>query len=192
MHPAEVERYAREIIKSNSRLSALFIRVALTASDEYGRGWFGIRDVQTSLGGVGKDGSSVGGTADRLESFGIAECRKVLVSGHERHEARLRCDLVDTNHFHGKCSTRLMRDAELHFKSRRLASPLAVLLLIGIHHFRLQSSADLGKFLTPELDLSRCGSTPGRLLNLLSDDRLIRIVRESDSPSQPFLVYPID
>jgi hypothetical protein len=192
MLPADLERYCRMSLKSNSRHSALPIRVALKASALHGRTWFVIRGVQTSLGGVGQDASSVGEIARRLASLGIAECRKVSVAGRERHEARLRCDLVDADHFHGKCSKRLLLDAERYLKSRKIASPLAVLLLIGIHHFGLRSSGDLGKFLQPEFDLFRSKSTPGRLLNQLSDAGLVSIVRESSSPSQPFLVYPIN
>lgn len=181
LSPADLERCCRSSGKSHPRQGALSIRVALAASILHEDHWFSVRDVQTRLHGVGRDGSNVGEMADRIMKFGIAEHKLVSFPNFNRHDVRLSCDLVDIGHFHGQRSKRLHDDFEIYYGLKPAASPLAALLLIGIHQFQIQQSNDLTRFLAPEFDFTTKPSLAARTLNQLDDAGLMEVFRPNSS-----------
>lgn len=191
LSPADLERCCRFIVKFHPHQGALSIRVALAASILHENQWFSVRDVQTRLKGVGRDGSNVGEIAARIIKLGIAEHKLVSFPSYNRHDARLTCDLVDIGHFHGQRSKRLRDDFDVYYGLKPHASPLAALLLIGIHQFQIQQSNDLARFLEPEFDFTTKPALAARTLNQLDDAGLMTVFRPNSIFNRPFLVIPV-
>lgn len=192
LSPADLERCCRFIIKFHPHQGALSIRVALTASILHEDRWFSVRDVQTRLNGVGRNGSNVGEIADRILKFGIAEHKLVSLPSFHRHDVRLTCDMVDIGHFHGRRSKRLRDDFDVYYGLKPHASPLAALLLIGIHQFQIQQSNDLARFLEPEFDFTSKPALAARTLNQFDDAGLLKVIRPNSRHSHPFWVIPVE
>ena len=191
MLPADIEKLCRHSIKANNKHSALPIRVAIAASVLHGNEWFGIRDIQIGLAGTGKEASSVRDVAQRLEKLGIVDRRAKVSRNHFRHEARLRCDLVDIGHFHGAHSEKLRQDLEIYCHHRRRATPLAALLLLAVNFYQIQPSDAIVRFLKPEFDVGTSPTSPGRIYARLAASGLLTVVRTSPVLSLPYHVLPI-
>lgn len=191
LHPSVIEDLCRRTFNSNKRHSLIAVRVALQASIDHGSKWFSVRDVFNQLGGVSKKLSSPAYIADRLELLGVASKRLISLPNYSQYEAQLKCSMVDTKLVPGQKSQKIRDAVEKYYQGHPKATPLIALLLIGIYLYGVHKSNELGQFLLPEFDLANCQSTPGRLLNKLSDKGLLAIHRTEKSLSRPFIVYPV-
>lgn len=186
----EPENCCRMSLRQSPKKSALAIRIAMAASATVGNGWVSVAQIQSTLVGVGKSMHNLD-LAKLLESYGIAERRLTCIRGRPTNEIKLRCPLYDLDHFHGGAADRIRSDMETFCSTRRLATPLVVLLLIGIHVYQIQDSRALGMFLGPEFAVKNSPSSPTRLLHKLHEQGLISIIRTDDNPARPYLVLPV-
>lgn len=191
MAVGDIESFCRMSLRQASKHAALAIRVAIAASMTAGNDWVSVVKIQSKLVGASKSLSSGRPVAERLESLGIAESRVESVNGRPTHQIKLRSSLFDLDHFHGGASDQVRSALEAYCGSRRRATPLVALLLIGIYVFQIKDSKELGDFLKPELDVEKNPSSPTRLLNQLHEDGLITIMRTHKSRAKPYAVIPV-
>lgn len=192
--PATLEHCCRHIIATNSKLGAQSVRIALAASIAHGNDWFPVNNVYLNLASTRKVGcSSVTGLlAQRLVHMGIAETRlQASGKGFSSHVARLTCKLVDQSHFHGQKSLKLFEQIETYYGRRPDASPVAALLLIGLHVFHIHHSRELGRFIEPESSVVTNPSICGRTICALQEAGLLAIDRSHECLKRPYLVYPL-
>jgi hypothetical protein len=192
LSPADVEQCCRSIVGTKGKLSALPVRVALAASMLHGNNWFAVCATQTSLAGVGRNGSGAGKIAARIASFGIAMHRLRSHRGYNTNEIQLNCNLVDLNHHHGRASLRLHKAIDVYYEKHPDSTPIAALLLLAIQHLGIHRSDELGRFLLPEFNLKKNKSLTGKILSEFEKLGLISVFRDpNQSLSQPFLVTPL-
>lgn len=191
MTVADIESYCRMSLRQASKHAALAIRVAIAASMAAGNDWVSVANIQSKLAGAGKTQPTGRGVAERLESLGLAERRVESVNGRRTYQIKLRSNLFDLSHFHGGVSDQVRSALEVYCSSRRRATPLVALLLIGIYAFQIKDSKDLGLFLKPELEVEENPSSTTRLLNQLHQAGLITIMRTHKSRAKPYTVIPV-
>lgn len=191
MAVGDIENFCRMSLRQASKHAALAIRVAIAASMTAGNDWVSVVKIQSKLIGARKTAPSGRPVAERLESLGIAERRVESVNGRRTHQIKLRSSLLDMGHFHGGVADQVRSALEAYCGSRRCATPLVALLLIGIYAFQIKDSKELGDFLKPELDVAKNPSSPTRLLHQLHQEGLITIIRTHKSRAKPYTVIPV-
>jgi len=191
MAVGDIESCCRMSLRQASKHASLAVRVAIAASTTAGNDWVSVVKIQSKLVGARKTPPSGRPVAERLESLGIADRRVESVNGRRTHQIRLRSNLLDLAHFSGGVSDRVRSALEAYCGSRRCATPLVALLLIGIFAFQIKDSKELGDFLKPELDVVKNPSSPTRLLHQLHKEGLITIIRTHKSRAKPYTVIPV-
>lgn len=191
MAVGDIESCCRKSLRQASKQTSVAVRVAIAASMTAGNDWVSVVKIQSKLAGARKNLSSGRPVAERLESLGIADRRVESINGRATHQIKLRIGLLDVGGFRGSVSERVRSALEAYCGSRRHATPLVALLLIGIYAFQIKDSKALGEFLKPELDVENNPSSPTRLLNQLHEEGLITIVRTHKSRAKPYTVIPV-
>ena len=178
---------------AGTKQGVLPIRIALAASISHGNDWFPVNDVCRSLFPKNAGNKWIAGTlAQRMVQIGIAETQlQGSGKGFRTHVARLTCDLVEQSHFHGKKSLQLRGSIEAFYCSRSFASPVAALLLVGLHVFQIHHSRELRRFLEPESSVVTNPSICGWTLRQLDAAGLLAIDRSHVNLQRPYLVYPL-
>jgi hypothetical protein len=191
IHPGEVERMARQSVRDARRQSAVAIRLALAASVGHGNSWFSVSEVARTLGGAPIEQVSV--LASRLNALGVAEVRKTFVQHgqYPRVDARLNLRLLDVRHPLGGISARIRRDIDAYGRTYPWATPLPVLLSVGIRLYGFVTSNGLARFLEPELDRKRSPSAATKPLLCMEQLGILTVVRDGPPPT-PFYVAPVD
>ena len=191
--PSTLEHCCRRSIAAGSKQGALPLRMALAASITHGNGWFSVNDVCSPLG-TSKDGNTsiARVLGQRLSQTGIAEAKlQKSGMGFKVNVARLTCDLVDQSHFHGMKSLQLRSSIETFYCNRPYMSPVAALLLIGLHVFQIHQSRELSRFIGPEANVLISPAMCARTLYALQEAGLLFIDPNPLGRNRPYLVYPL-
>lgn len=189
IHPADIERYCRLSLERNPVKNFSEIRLAIEASILYGNEWFTGLPVFRRVSGQANLYIS-SNSRKVLVDLGIAECKLEK----DQYKLKLLGQMVDIDHHHGRKAAVLRRDIDIHYKTRTRATPLAALLLLGIHAHRIYFSQDLHEFLGPEAWITnprRSTMTSNKILQKLCQDGILHGVRDGDKANQPFTVFPV-
>lgn len=176
---------------ANTKHTLKSLRIAAWGANQYGNQWFSINDASE----VDSDGHrkylDSKKAADELGVMQIAETRKVRERGRELYQARITCELFPEAHHHGKTSAALMTMVNRYCAKHTGATPAILLLLIASNIHRITWSTELGRYLSPQLDIHSNPAQPSRLIKHLDHEGILRIERCHTHQAKAFLVYPI-
>lgn len=188
LHPAEIERYCRLSLKLHPKKNCALIRLAIEASVLHGNDWFNGLPILQMVDGRADPFLSVD-LRKRLEELGIAECQ----FDKGQYKLRLLGDMIDINHHHGQRALCLRPLFKKHYQARTSATPMAALLIIGVHTHQISRSDELRRFL--QLDTSKSSEMKSlstyRLLKRLVDDGIVTTISYGARDARSYLVLPV-